>query len=193
MKTKTPYPKLTLICLSAFLFPFQGMDGQEADSLKKNKMFELSFGQSMLFISDSKVVDIHNSEAVVIPTNAILFFAEIRPKKICRIPVFFNLPTESKQFLVNNQLVNERASPTFGTGIEFRLFQIKIDSRSAIDMEVGPLASFLLDRKSNIRVVPVIAGRIRIMRGENFVMYIGASYSVGINTWGLLYGTGTIF
>jgi len=38
-----------------------------------------------------------------------------------------------------------------------------------------------------------MAARLRIMRGENFVMYIGTSYSFGINTWGVLYGTGTVF
>lgn len=166
---------------------------QKTDSLSKNKLFELSFGQSMLFISSSKLDSIKSKEAIVMPTSAILFFIELRPQKRMRVPVFFNLPTESKQFLVNGVLVNEKASPTFGAGLEFKLFKINIDSKSSLDLELGPLASFLIDKGGDIRFAPIIAGRLRVMRGENFVMYIGASYSVGIDAFGLLYGTGTIF
>ena len=47
------------------------------DSLFKNEHFELSFGQSLLFISNSKQIDLRKQEALVVPTNAILFFAEL--------------------------------------------------------------------------------------------------------------------
>jgi hypothetical protein len=72
-------------------------------------------------------------------------------------------------------------------------FQIKLDEKSKMEFEIGPLASFLFDTKNSIRVAPIIAGRIKILRGENFIMYIGTSYSFGINALGLLYGTGTSF
>ncbi|MBC7865208.1 MAG: hypothetical protein IAF38_19695 [Bacteroidia bacterium] len=188
---KTILKQTIAICL--LLVFSQKLFCQETDSIKKNKLFELSFGQSMLFISNSKVVDLHAKEALVVPTSSILFFIELRPQKKMRVPVFFNLPTETKQFLVNGQLVNERASPTFGAGLTFRLFKIKFDDKSKLDFEIGPLASFLMDTKKHVRFAPIVACRLRIMRGENFVMYIGSSYSVGINTWGLLYGTGTVF
>src|SRR5687768_14957326 len=69
------------------------------DSLFRKGVFELSFGQSLLFISNSKQINIRNQAAIVIPTSAMLFFVEFRPLKRVRVPVFFNLPTESKQFL----------------------------------------------------------------------------------------------
>ena len=103
------------------------------------------------------------------------------------------MPTESKEFLVGNQIISEKASPTFGAGFEFRVLEVSVLGNTKINLEMGPLASFLLDKNKRIRFAPVLAGRVRIMRGENFVMYIGASYSVGINAFGLLYGTGTIF
>lgn len=175
-------------------FAIKGQESKSAkDSTKINQLFEFSFGQSLLFISDSKTIDIHNKSSVVVPTSSILFFVEMRPQKRVRIPIFINLPTETKQFLVNGVLVNERASPTFGTGIEFKCLQIKLGEKSKIDFELGPLASFLLNTNNVVRFVPIIAGRFRIMRGENFVMYVGGTYSIGINTWGILYGTGTIF
>lgn len=185
-----------LVLLLSICFKINGQgknNGQESDTLKKNQLFELSFGQSLLFISNSKLLDIRNKEAVVIPTSSILFFVEFRPQKKIRIPLFFNLPTETKQFLINNQLINERASPTFGAGIEYKFFQVQIDAESSLDFESGLLASFLISNRNVLKVVPVIAGRIRIMRGENFVLYIGSTYSIGIDTWGILYGTGTIF
>jgi hypothetical protein len=166
---------------------------QKSDSLEKNQHFELSFGQSVQFISSSKLNEIHTEKAVVVPTSAILIFAEFRPQKILRIPVFFNLPTESKQFLVNGEILNEKSSPTLGVGLEFKLFQVKIDEKSKIEFEIGPLASLIFTTNKSILVSPIIAGRIRIMRGENFVMYFGASYSFGVDAFGLLYGTGTIF
>jgi hypothetical protein len=184
-------PKLFLLLISALFL--NSANAWKLDSMMKNKHFEVSFGQSLLFISNSKQVNIKNQQAVVIPTNAVLFFAEFRPQKKIRIPVFFNLATETKQFVVNNQIISERASPTFGTGFTYNLFKIQLDSTSKIEFEAGPLASVLFNTNKNLRVAPIIAGRFRIMRGKNFVMYAGMSYSIGINALGLLYGTGTIF
>lgn len=160
---------------------------------QKKNWFEFSFGQSMLFISNSKQVNVRNQAAIVVPTSSMLFFIEARPTKIVRIPFFANVPTESKQFLVNGQIIYERASPTFGTGIQIKCLSLKLDDKSSIDFSTGPLASLLLTTKNSVRFAPILAARVRIKRGENFVMYIGTSYSFGINTWGLLYGTGTIF
>ncbi len=183
----------SLFLLTA-LFLSSSLIAQKGDSTKfKFRNFELSFGQSLLFISNSKQTNIISNEAIVIPTSAILFSTEFRPDKLIRIPIFLNIATESKQFLVNGQLVNEKASPTLGTGAMIKAFQIKIDDKSKIEFEVGPLASFLFDTKNSMRVAPIVAGRFKILRGENFVMYIGASYSFGINALGLLYGTGTSF
>ena len=170
------------------------LTAQTADSSRKSKThFELSFGQSQLFISDSRAIQVHQQQAVVVPTSSILFFVEFRPSKIIRYPVFLNLPTESKQFIVNGQLVNETSKPVIGFGPEFRLFQLKIDERSKLEMEVGPLATFLFTKEKKEVFAPIIAGRFRVARGENFVMYFGGTYSIGINTWGILYGTGTVF
>lgn len=183
--------KLILIVICCLGATFS--HASSADSLQKKQHFELSFGQSLLFISNSRQVNIHQQAAIVIPTSAILFLAEFRPQKVMRIPVFLNIATESKQFLVNGALVNERASPTLGSGLLFRAFKIKIDTTSRIEFECGALAGAFLDNNNKLLVSPILAGRFRICRGENFVMYLGTSYSVGINALGLLYGTGTIF
>lgn len=163
------------------------------DSLKKHTKFELSFGQNLLFISNSQQVNIRQQSAIVVPTNSVLFFAEFRPQKIVRIPVFLNIATESKQFIVDGQIVSEKASPTFGSGITFKLLQLNIDVKSKLELEMGPLCSFIFDNKNNIRTAPILAARIKICRGENFVMYIGGNYSFGVNVFGILYGTGTVF
>ncbi len=160
---------------------------------KKNKLFELSFGQSLLFIPDAKLDSIRRQASIIVPTSAILFLAELRPTKKIRIPLFFNLPTGTKQYVVNGAIINEKASITFGTGIQFKLFQIKLDSRSKVEFEVGPLASFIFNKRNDIVVAPVLAGRFRIMQGDNFSMYLGCSYSMGIKALGILYGTGTVF
>jgi hypothetical protein len=166
------------------------------DSVKKKKVvryFELSLGQTLLFISDSKLEEIKNSSAVIVPTSARLFFAELRPTKIMKIPVFFNLPTQTKQFIVDGKLVSERASPTFGTGLQFRIFKFPIGSRSAVEFEMGPLASFLLSEKNVLRFAPVGAGRFRFIKNDDFVIYFGSSYSLGINSLGVLFGIGYVF
>jgi len=60
-------------------------------------------------------------------------------------------------------------------------------------MEVGPLLSFIFNRQDKVVIAPLFAGRFKISRGENFVMYCGLSYSFGIKALGILYGTGTVF
>lgn len=180
----------TFILMAAAGFTF----AQDSTKVKpKKQLFEMSFGQSKLFISSSKESDIKEKEAIIIPTNAILFFAEFRPQKRLRIPVFFSLATGPKQFLVDSVLVSERASPTFGTGVECKIFRKNFGQNSAIEFEVGPLASFLFDKGGRIRFAPVIAGRFRFLKREDFIMYLGSSYSVGINAFGLFYGTGYVF
>jgi hypothetical protein len=169
------------------------LNAQKADSTADKKMFELSFGSSLLFISNSQVVDIRNQSAIVIPTSAMLILAELRPTKRFRIPVFFSIPLESKQFLVDGQLVNERASPTFGTGAQFKLVGFNLTPKVAMEFEAGALGSILFTRTGSMRFAPVGAGRLKIIKEKNFVMYIGTSYSVGINAFGLLYGTGFVF
>lgn len=163
------------------------------DSTRKGDKFEISFGQNLLFISNSKQINIRQQAAIVIPTSALLFLVELRPKKTLRIPIFLNIATESKQYIVDGQLVYERASPTFGTGIIFRLIEYNLDKKSKIDFEIGPLGSVLIDRNNDLRFAPVIASRFKICRGENFVMYFGVNYSIGINAFGILYGTGSNF
>lgn len=163
------------------------------DSILNKKHFEFSIGQSLLFISHDQQTSFFKQSAIAVPTNAVLFFVEFRPDKKLRIPVFFNLPTETKQFLINYQVVYQRASPTLGSGIEYSLFSFGNDSLSSIDFEIGPLASLIFNKSNQVKIAPLIAGRFRIKRGKNFVMYVGVSYSFGINALGILYGTGTIF
>lgn len=166
----------------------------QTDSTKKrSKIFELSFGQSVLFIPNARLDSIRKNSSIIVPTNAILFLAELRPTKKIRIPLFFNLPTETKQYIVNGEIINEKASVTFGTGVQFKLFHINIDQKSKIEVEVGPLASFIFNKRNDIVVAPVLAGRVRIIQGEHFTMYIGCSYSMGIKALGVLYGTGSVF
>lgn len=159
----------------------------------KKRRFELSFGTNILFIPDSKFIDIREEEALIIPTSSILLFGELRPDHRMRIPLFFNLPIETKQFLVNNQLISERASPALGAGLEFRIFQIEIDEKSKVEFELGSLVSLLFDKKSNPRVSPLLAGRFRLQQNDNFVMFIGTSFNIGINVFGLYFGTGALF
>ncbi len=168
---------------------------QDNDSTKKevDLNFELSFGQSLTFISYSRQVDLRNNEAVIVPTSNLLFFSQFFPNKRFRVPLFFLVPTETKQFLVNGQLINERSSPTIGTGVDFRLFRFRIDKKTMLDFEIGPLASMLFGTSGQVRFAPIAASRLRIARGESAIMYLGTSYSFGINAWGLFYGTGFLF
>ncbi|MBL4752057.1 MAG: hypothetical protein JKY52_00445 [Flavobacteriales bacterium] len=157
------------------------------------KRFEFSFGQSLLFISDSKEIDLRDKEAIILPTSAMLFFVEFRPLNKFRVPVFFNLPTESKQFLVNGSLINERANPSFGTGFQYPLFKFNIDKETILEWEMGPFVNVLIPKRGNFLLAPIAAGRIRIVKKKDFVMYLGTSYSFGIDSWGLIYGTGFLF
>ena len=107
--------------------------------------------------------------------------------------MFFSLATHPKQFIVDGVLKSERASPTFGTGIECKVFRYNFGQNSGLEFEIGPAASFLFDKGGKIRVAPLVAGRFRFLKREDFIMYIGSSYSFGIGAFGLFYGTGYVF
>ena len=183
-------PSLFLIFSSGLIFA-SGTDSTA--SLKKNTRLELSFGNSQIFVSDSESVSIRNSNNIVLATHAMLFFVEFRPTKKFRFPIFFNLPTESKQYLINGVLVYERASPTLGLGVQYNCVHLNMNERSAFEFDIDPNISFLLEKSGKVRSAPVFAGRIRLLRDKNLVMYVGSSYSMGINAFGLLYGTGFFF
>lgn len=175
------------------IFLSQNVLAQTQDTTSNKRRFELSFGSNFLFIPDSKLIDYRKEEALIIPTSSVLFFGELRPDHRVRIPLFFNLPIETKQFLVNNQLISERASPALGAGLQFRLFHIDIDEKSKVEFEIGPLVSLLFDKNSNPRVSPLVAGRFRLQQNDHFVMFIGTSFNLGINIIGLFFGTGVLF
>ncbi len=189
----------TTLILLAWSWIVFGQD-QKTESLKdsipekkEKRYFELSLGHTILFISESEQATIIKEEAVIVPTNSLLFFAEFRPVKRLKVPVFLNIPTQSKQFIVNGEIVSEKASPTFGAGLECRVFKFPINKKSAIEMEVGPLASVVFNRSGVLRFVPLAAGRFRFLKNEDFVIYFGGTYSIGINIFGVLFGTGYVF
>ncbi len=163
----------------------------QKDSIPSN--FELSFGQSTLFISSDFASQLKKNSNLIVPTNSMLFFAEFRPFKRIKIPIFFNLPTESKQFIENGVLVSQRAYPTFGTGLEFKLFDFKIPYNSKIEFDAASLASLLFRENKQMVFAPLITSRIKIIKDNSFIMYLGSSFSLGVDTWGVFYGTGYIF
>ncbi len=181
---------ITLILLSATQQSFAQDSKKDSTS---SKLFEISFGQSLLFVSYDKSLNILNNAAIVIPTNSILLFSVFRPLKKLHIPLFINIPTESKQYLVNGVLTNERANPTLGTGIEYKLFHLNLNKETKMEFEMAALGSSILTKTHTFVFAPLGAARFRIVQNNNFVMYLGTSYSYGINAWGLIYGTGYIF
>jgi hypothetical protein len=189
------------LCLCSTLFFSLNANAQTtaADTSKPRKqLFELSFGSTMLFISNSDIQKIQDAAKLTIPTNTMLFFAEFRPQMKTRIPVFLNIPTESKQFIVTDSagkqsLVNEKASITLGTGFQYRPFQVTLYGDTKLEFEAGPLVSAGFDSNKKLFIAPLIAGRLMVKKGNDFVMYFGGSYAFGVNSIGILYGTGTIF
>ena len=55
------------------------------------------------------------------------------------------------------------------------------------------LGSVIFRSNYELALAPLITNRIRIIKDKSFIMYLGASYSAGVNTWGMFYGTGYIF
>ena len=186
---------LVLGCLLLFLSDNQRLLAQSrADSLDRNPLFELSFGQNLLFLSKSRQMTLLNKLDLVVPTTAVLFFAVFRPEKKWKVPVFFNLPVESTQFIQSDGSVRyQRATPSFGSGIEFRLLKFDIREKIKFDMEAGPLLAFVTDFRNEFVPAPLITTRMRLRSDDNFVMYLGGSYTIGLDAFGLYYGTGFNF
>ena len=191
--------KLILICTTFIFSAKVSAQTNTTDTTKPRKqLFELSFGSSMMFISNSDIQKIKDAAKLTIPTSTMLFFAEFRPQQKIRIPVFLNIPTESKQFIVTDtagkqSLVNEKASITIGTGFQYRPFQVTLYGDTKLEFEAGPLISAGFDNDKKLFVAPLVAGRLMVKKGSDFVMYFGGSYAFGVNSIGILYGTGTIF
>lgn len=199
MKFSKPNFRVLTLCLALVFSSKTNAQNNAADTSKpRNQLFELSFGSTMLFISNSDIQKIQDAAKLTIPTNTMLFFAEFRPQKKTRIPVFLNIPTESKQFIVTDTagkqtLVNEKASITLGTGFQYRPFHITLYGDTKLEFEAGPLISAGFDSNKKLFIAPLVAGRLMVKKGSDFVMYFGGSYAFGVNSIGILYGTGTIF
>jgi len=70
---------------------------------------------------------------------------------------------------------------------------VPISKASVAEWEMGALSNLLISKRNRFRIVPLLNGRIRLVKNNNFVMYLGTSYSFGVNSWGLFYGTGFLF
>ena len=181
------------IYLIGLFFYYSTFFGQTDSSETINNKFELSFGQSILFIPDDKLERIAQRESIIVPTNSILFFVEFRPQKKLRVPLYVNLPTESKQFFIDSVLVNEKANATGGFGLQYKCAKVSISKVTVAEWEMGVLSNLLISKRNRFRILPLLNGRIRLVKNNNFVMYLGTSYSFGVNSWGLFYGTGFLF
>ncbi len=189
-----------LVFVIALLFSncLNAQTTQNDTTKPRKQLFELSFGSTMMFISNSDIEKIKNAAKLTIPTNTLLFFAEFRPQHKFRIPVFLNIPTESKQFIVEDSngrqtLVNEKASITLGTGFQYKPIEWTLYGDTKLEFEAGPLISFGFDNDKKLFYAPVLAGRLMVKKGNDFVMYFGGSYAFGVNSIGILHGTGTVF
>ena len=83
--------------------------------------------------------------------------------------------------------------PTLATGAEFKIFDFNIPFDAQVEMDIGTLGSVIFRENYELALAPLITNRIRIIKDKSFIMYLGASYSMGVNTWGMFYGTGYIF
>lgn len=202
MKTiNIKFNNFKIFALLTFVFFTANAHAQttQKDTTKPRKhLFELSFGSTMMFISSTDIAKIKDAAKLTIPTSTMLFFAEFRPEKKIRIPVFLNIPTESKQFIVTDSngkqsLVNEKAAITLGTGFQYKPIEWTLYGDTKLEFEAGPLVSAGFDNDKKLFVAPLIAGRLMVKKGSDFVMYFGGSYTFGLNAIGILYGTGTIF
>lgn len=186
--------KNIFLLLFLVLLPLYSGAQAKVDTLRHNPLFELSFGQNLLFLSKSRQTTILNNLDLVVPTSAVLFFAVLRPEKKWKFPVFFNLPTESAQFLQPNGTIRyQRSTPSFGTGIELRMLKFDIRENIRFELEAGPLLAFVTDFQNEFLPAPLLASRLRLKSGDNFVMYLGGSYTIGLDAFGLFYGTGFNF
>ncbi len=191
--------KLYALLFLAFFTNLVNAQSTSKDTTKPRKhIFELSFGSTMMFISSTDIAKIKDAAKLTIPTSTMLFFAEFRPDKKLRIPVFLNIPTESKQFIVTdsagrNSIVNEKAAITLGTGFQYKPIEWTLYGDTKLEFEAGPLVSAGFDNDKKLFVAPLVAGRLMVKKGSDFVMYFGGSYTFGLNAIGILYGTGTIF
>lgn len=201
---KTNYFKLNsfkffaLLAFALLTAQLNAQNTQKDTTKPRQHLFELSFGSTMMFISSTDIAKIKDAAKLTIPTSTMLFFAEFRPEKKIRIPVFLNIPTESKQFIVTDTagrstIVNEKAAITLGTGFQYKPIEWTLYGDTKLEFEAGPLVSAGFDNDKKLFVAPLVAGRLMVKKGSDFVMYFGGSYTFGLNAIGILYGTGTIF
>jgi hypothetical protein len=180
--------KITLIL---FLYILCAAGAEE--KVKKEQIFEFSFGTSQMYIKDTERQELSNKEKITLPTNSALLIGEYIFFKRLGGTLIFNLPLSSQKFIVDNRIEEERASPYLGLGPRWSPLHINIFDRAFFEPQLAAFMGTLFLEDWKLKAVPVLAGRLHLSTKDGFTMYLGSFYIVGIEAMTVFYGVGHRF
>jgi len=155
--------------------------------------FEVSFGQSMMFMNDTDRQDILDREKVAIPTSSALLLVDFIYSYKFSFPIFFNLPLTSQKFIVDGEETVESASPVFGFGLNYSLLQIDLKTNLTAILSSAILAGMAINKNKSYKVFPMIALELSLLKQDGFLMYLGVERTIGLDVIALFYGVGQRF
>lgn len=155
--------------------------------------FEVSFGQSMMFMNDTDRQDILDREKVAIPTSSALLLVDFIYDYKFSFPFFLNLPLTSQKFLVDGKETVEKASTVFGVGVNYSLLQIDLKDNLTAIFSSAVLAGITINQNKSYKILPMLALELSLLKQDGFLMYLGAERTIGLDVIALFYGVGQRF
>ena len=178
------------LLLSFLLFSSGFLQASTRNHNQEDAKFEFSFGQSLMFISDSDRAEVLENNNLVIPTSSALLLAEMFLTENWNAFLVMNLPLASQKFIIDGQETHEKANPSFLIGPSWTAYRTSLAERAGVEYQLGALLGASLAENKETTPLAVLAARVNLISKQNSTLYIGYSKTFGVNAATILYGVG---
>jgi len=161
--------------------------------LLDNPRFEFSFGSSQLYLFD----DMENASSAesrsVLPAGAALLMAEYIYSENMHALFSFHLPTSTRKQVVDGKVEEDYVAPYLGVGPLWVPYVADFRTYARFSIQTSLLCGPVLRGGLDILPAAVLGSRFHLVSKNGTALYLGGSWTVGVQAFALVYGVGQRF
>jgi hypothetical protein len=171
-------------------------DQADPSAAWRNYYFELSFGNSILFLDQGYT---NSSSGAVshstLPVSSYLFTLEWRATEKISIAGAWNLPFTTVKRVSGSGISEKYVAPSYGAGITFIPHSFKVSETTVIEPEIAVLLfrTYKSTSSGGDFFFPAGVFKLNVARDSGMDIFIGVTQAPAKNTTALLYGIGQRF
>lgn len=157
------------------------------------RVLEVSFGNSQLFLDQPILRDNTYTHEAVVPVSSLIGLFEYLATPRLSAVLLVSIPLDTKKVLKDGQVHEETVAGAVGVGVGWCAARFDIFKSSRMELQLGLLGGTTVGSAGGDRLFPLVASRLRFVSREGFAVYLGGAFAFSEETLALIYGVGYQF